>query len=338
MHFVYILRCADGTLYVGTREIRTLVKLSITKVAGLGTQAAVVPYDSVYSESFETISDALRREYQLEKWPRRKKEALIAGDEQYAGTRAPQKKKNSAIAMAHLMARATGAGCSALARSGIGPLLTRTTRGTIDSFAARTKVGRRRAFEERRSEGVDVVGLERGPGTVEDFGGGVGDGGGDHAGGGEGAAGDGGDAEVGRLHLPKPLTSVLLGSMSRCSRSASWAVWTAAYSWMRSDTASAGEKGHLAGALPLPSEPPSMNSSTRYGMPVGVVPASWTMTMWGCHERRPIASASRSKRARSVSAETGVGEHLDGDGTDRGVLVGPVDHREPPWLISFRSW
>jgi predicted Zn-ribbon and HTH transcriptional regulator len=35
------------------------------------------PVRLVYSESFDTVGDALKREYQLKQWPRGKKEALI---------------------------------------------------------------------------------------------------------------------------------------------------------------------------------------------------------------------------------------------------------------------
>jgi predicted GIY-YIG superfamily endonuclease len=32
----------------------------------------------VYSETFESLGDALRRERELKRWPRRKKDALVA--------------------------------------------------------------------------------------------------------------------------------------------------------------------------------------------------------------------------------------------------------------------
>ena len=78
--FVYILRCADGTYYVGS-------------TAGLGDRveahnggrgpsftARRRPVTLIYSEPFDSMNLACRREVQIKKWSRAKKEALVAGD------------------------------------------------------------------------------------------------------------------------------------------------------------------------------------------------------------------------------------------------------------------
>lgn len=78
MHFVYIVRCADGSLYTGY----ALDPASREQVHNLGRGARYTagrrPVRLVYSESFDTIGDALRRERQLKKLSRAKKDALIA--------------------------------------------------------------------------------------------------------------------------------------------------------------------------------------------------------------------------------------------------------------------
>jgi predicted GIY-YIG superfamily endonuclease len=78
--FVYILRCANGSYYVGhsVDPQRRLMR----HAAGAGAQhtALYPPERTVYQESFPTEQDAVHRERQLKRWTRAKKEALIAGD------------------------------------------------------------------------------------------------------------------------------------------------------------------------------------------------------------------------------------------------------------------
>jgi len=80
MYFVYILRCADGSLYVGqTTNIKNRIE---THNAGKGAAFTSKrrPVALVYMEGHETRPDAVRRERQLKRWTRKKKEALIRGD------------------------------------------------------------------------------------------------------------------------------------------------------------------------------------------------------------------------------------------------------------------
>jgi len=79
MPWVYILRCADGSLYVGqTDELQArLVKHNDGSASAFTAERR--PVDLVYSEIPDRIS-ALGRERQLKRWTRAKKEALIAGD------------------------------------------------------------------------------------------------------------------------------------------------------------------------------------------------------------------------------------------------------------------
>jgi putative endonuclease len=78
MHFVYIVRCADGSLYTGY----TLDPVAREEVHNSGRGAKYTsgrrPVQLVHTERFESRSAALRREHQLKRWPRARKEALIA--------------------------------------------------------------------------------------------------------------------------------------------------------------------------------------------------------------------------------------------------------------------
>jgi len=80
MPFVYILRCADGSFYVGkTNDLYTRLK---EHQSGVGADYTAVrrPVEMVYAEEHFTVRSAKDRETQLKRWSRSKKEALIAQD------------------------------------------------------------------------------------------------------------------------------------------------------------------------------------------------------------------------------------------------------------------
>ena len=80
MWYVYILRCADGALYVGeTNDVGRRVRKHNEGSASRFT-AGRRPVTLVYSERCSSRETALARERQLKRWTRAKKEALIAGD------------------------------------------------------------------------------------------------------------------------------------------------------------------------------------------------------------------------------------------------------------------
>jgi putative endonuclease len=78
MHFVYIVRCAGGTLYTGY----ALDPAARTRAHNAGRGARYTagrrPVQLVYVEPCRTKRQALRREYQLKRSTRAKKEELIA--------------------------------------------------------------------------------------------------------------------------------------------------------------------------------------------------------------------------------------------------------------------
>jgi predicted GIY-YIG superfamily endonuclease len=80
MLHTYILRCADGSYYVGhTDDLDT--QLTAHQRGRVSAYTATRrPVALAWSESFERAEDALARERQLRGWTRAKKEALIAGD------------------------------------------------------------------------------------------------------------------------------------------------------------------------------------------------------------------------------------------------------------------
>lgn len=77
MYYVYLLRCADGTLYTGFTN--DLARRLATHNAGRGAKytRGRRPVELVYWESFSNKSSALRREYAIKQLPRRQKLTLI---------------------------------------------------------------------------------------------------------------------------------------------------------------------------------------------------------------------------------------------------------------------
>jgi putative endonuclease len=77
VHYVYIVRCADGTLYTGyARDPRARVKVH-NRGRGARYTAGRRPVRLVYVEALTTRSDALKREYQIKRLSRARKRALI---------------------------------------------------------------------------------------------------------------------------------------------------------------------------------------------------------------------------------------------------------------------
>jgi len=76
-HFVYIVRCRDGSLYTGyARDPLARLRLHNSGRGAKYTRGRR-PVRLVYSEACATVSAALRREYELKQWPRARKQALI---------------------------------------------------------------------------------------------------------------------------------------------------------------------------------------------------------------------------------------------------------------------
>jgi len=79
-HFVYVLRCSDGSFYVGhTTDVAERVEHHHSG-RGPAYTAARLPVELMYSRELPSMEAAVQREAQLKRWTRAKKEALIAGD------------------------------------------------------------------------------------------------------------------------------------------------------------------------------------------------------------------------------------------------------------------
>ena len=79
--YLYILRCRDGSYYVGTTRKDLEARIGEHN-AGLfaGYTATRRPVTLAFAEHLETITDAIEAERQIKGWSRAKKEALIRGD------------------------------------------------------------------------------------------------------------------------------------------------------------------------------------------------------------------------------------------------------------------
>ena len=77
---VYILRCSDKSLYIGETDDVDLRLTRHNDGRGSVRTSTRRPVVLAYSEVHPTRQAALKRERQLKRWTRAKKEALIAGD------------------------------------------------------------------------------------------------------------------------------------------------------------------------------------------------------------------------------------------------------------------
>lgn len=79
MHYVYMLRCADGSLYIGETGDPANRLIAHNEGRCIHTSKRR-PVEIVYSERVDNRAVGLRRERQLKGWTRVKKEALINAD------------------------------------------------------------------------------------------------------------------------------------------------------------------------------------------------------------------------------------------------------------------
>jgi putative endonuclease len=79
--FLYILRCADGSFYIGTTRATLEIRIAQHNDGIFGGYTATRrPVTLVFSQWFDRITDAIENERKLKKWSRAKKEAFIRGD------------------------------------------------------------------------------------------------------------------------------------------------------------------------------------------------------------------------------------------------------------------
>ena len=76
MWYVYIVRCVDGTLYTGYARDPGAREQAHNRGRGAKYTFGRRPVTLVHLERYRTKSRALKREIEIKKWPRVKKEAL----------------------------------------------------------------------------------------------------------------------------------------------------------------------------------------------------------------------------------------------------------------------
>jgi putative endonuclease len=88
-HYVYVLSCADGTLYTGytTDPSRRVAEHG----AGEGAKytRGRTPVELVHCERFTSRSAAMSREYEVKSLGRAAKDRLVAGEREAVGERLP---------------------------------------------------------------------------------------------------------------------------------------------------------------------------------------------------------------------------------------------------------
>ncbi|GGD04232.1 hypothetical protein GCM10007216_38580 [Thalassobacillus devorans] len=77
-HYVYMLKCNDGSLYTGYTNNLEQRLAKHERGKGAKYTRGRGPFELVYWESFETKTAAMRKEFQIKRLSRIKKEALIA--------------------------------------------------------------------------------------------------------------------------------------------------------------------------------------------------------------------------------------------------------------------
>jgi len=83
-YFVYILRTSSNTLYIGqTNNLERRIKEHQDKSPRSAKYLRSFDYVKlIYSEKYLTRKEAMQREFQLKRWSKAKKEALVSGNKE----------------------------------------------------------------------------------------------------------------------------------------------------------------------------------------------------------------------------------------------------------------
>jgi predicted GIY-YIG superfamily endonuclease len=77
-HFVYIVRCRDGSLYTGYAKDPAARIARHNMGKGAKYTSGRRPVTLVFAQRFRSLGRALKREHELKQWTRAKKEALLS--------------------------------------------------------------------------------------------------------------------------------------------------------------------------------------------------------------------------------------------------------------------
>ena len=76
-YFVYLAECSDGSYYCGyTSDLKKRIETHNKGTGGKYTKRRI-PVKLIYSEEFETRSEAMKRECEIKTFSRKQKEELI---------------------------------------------------------------------------------------------------------------------------------------------------------------------------------------------------------------------------------------------------------------------
>jgi putative endonuclease len=89
--FTYMLRCADGSFYVGSTRSLGLRLYQHQIGEGSAYTRDRLPVELVWHEEHPHVGDAFAREKQIQNWSRAKRQALV--DQDYAALPALSKKR-----------------------------------------------------------------------------------------------------------------------------------------------------------------------------------------------------------------------------------------------------
>src|SRR5215207_8327921 len=80
MAWMYILKCVDGSYYVGSTKNLELRLFQHQSGKCSRYTSGRLPVELVYGEEYDSVADAYYREKQVQNWGRAKREALISGN------------------------------------------------------------------------------------------------------------------------------------------------------------------------------------------------------------------------------------------------------------------
>ena len=91
MWFVYIVRCADDTLYTGiTKDVaRRVEEHNSSRLLAANYTRARRPVTLVYREAVDTRSAAASREYEIKQMTKQAKDALLKAGPRIEGSKSP---------------------------------------------------------------------------------------------------------------------------------------------------------------------------------------------------------------------------------------------------------
>ncbi len=78
-YYIYLVECSDRSYYCGyTNDLKKRIETHNKGTGGKYTKRRL-PVELIYSEEFETRSEAMKRECAIKKFSRKQKEELVRG-------------------------------------------------------------------------------------------------------------------------------------------------------------------------------------------------------------------------------------------------------------------